>query len=362
LVETGIPPEKILLLTFTRRAAREMLARAQTLLGAAAAQPVVGGTFHSVAYRMIATHAGAVGLPARFGVLDASDAADLIDLLREELGLASGRTRFPQKDTLLALYSRCVNAQQPLSLVLAEHFPWCEDHLDGVRDLFRAYEQRKRELRRLDLDDLLVYWRALARHEVIGRKLGAMFEHVLADEYQDLNRLQVEILRDLRQEQWGLTAVGDDGQAIYGFRAASAEHILRFKDDFPDAAMVTLERNYRSTQPILDLANEVWADAARAYPKRLQAVRDGGGPPQLVYCLDNAGQASEVCDRVLALREEGTPLREQAVLMRAGRHSNELELVASTGPRARCTCPGVRLAARPSGVALVRSSSTSRCL
>jgi DNA helicase-2/ATP-dependent DNA helicase PcrA len=326
LVSQGIPAERIVLLTFTRRAAREMLTRAQALLGSNAPGRVVGGTFHSVGYRLIAAHAATLGLPPGFGVLDAADAADLLDLLREEHGLAAGKERFPRKDTLASIYSRCVNAQQPLSEVLTEQFPWCEHHLDAVAGLFRAYEQRKRDLGRLDLDDLLVYSHALARNELIGRKLGQRFDHILVDEYQDLNRLQVEILRDLRREPRGLTAVGDDAQAIYGFRAASADHVLRFRDDFPDAAMVTLDRNYRSTQPILDLANEVWAAATRSYPKRLHADHEGGAQPQLVHCLDQAQQATEVCDRVLVAHEEGTALREQAVLMRAGRHSNELEL------------------------------------
>ena len=326
LVNEGVPAERIMLLTFTRRAAREMLSRARALLGEKWAGGVTGGTFHSVAYHLIAGHSSALGLPPRFGVLDAGDAADLLNLIREELGFASARSRFPQKETLLSIYSRCVNAQQQLSEVLAAHYPWCEEHLESLSDLFRGYEQRKRQLGRLDLDDLLVYLHALARHEVVGRKLGRMFEHVLADEYQDLNRLQVEIVRDLRREQRGLTAVGDDAQAIYSFRAASAEHILRFSEDFPDATVVTLEQNYRSTQPILDLANEVWADAVWSYPKRLRAVQEGGLKPQLVSCLDQGSQASEVCDQVLTAREEGILLREQAVLMRAGRHSNELEL------------------------------------
>ncbi|MGZ4391987.1 MAG: ATP-dependent helicase, partial [Gaiellaceae bacterium] len=326
LVEQGVPPERVLLLTFTRRAAREMVARARALLSSNAAGSIVGGTFHSVAYRLIAAHAGALELPPRFGVLDAGDAADLLDLLREEQGLADTKRRFPRKATLADIYSRCVNAQQPLSTVLAERFPWCEEHLEELARLFSAYERRKRKLGRLDLDDLLVYWHALVRDERIGGKLEALFEHVLVDEYQDLNALQVAIVRQLRREQRGLTVVGDDAQAIYGFRAASPEHILRFGEDFPDATVVTLERNYRSTQPILELTNEVWAAAPHAYPKRLLADREGGIAPQLVFCLDQAQQASQVCDSILSAREEGIDLREQAVLMRAGRHSNELEL------------------------------------
>ena len=325
LVQSGVAPERIMLVTFTRRAAREMLRRTRTLLGPAFRGELRGGTFHSLGYALIRAHAAALGLPSRFGVLDASDAADLLDLLREEQGLAEGNNRFPRKETLASMYSRCVNAQRPLSEVLAESYPAHEHHLEALANLFRAYGERKRELGRVDLDDLLLYWLALARHEVIGARLGAMFEHVLVDEYQDLNALQVEIVRLLRREQRGLTVVGDDAQAIYGFRAASPEHILRFGDDFPDATLVTLTRNYRSTQPILDLANEVWAEATRSYPKQLRAERDGG-LPQLVYSLDQAQQATEVCERVLALNEEGVPLQEQAVLMRAGWHSNELEL------------------------------------
>jgi ATP-dependent DNA helicase UvrD/PcrA len=326
LVSEGVASERLVLVTFTRRAAREMLKRAKTLLGPDFRGELRGGTFHSLGYTLLRAHAGTLGLPARFGVLDAGDAADLLDLLREELGFAEGKSRFPLKDALASIYSRCVNAQRPLSAVLAESYPAHEHHLEELADLFRAYGARKRELGRVDLDDLLLYWLALARHEVIGPQLAAMFEHILVDEYQDLNSLQVEIVRLLRRDQRGLTVVGDDAQAIYSFRAASPEHILRFDSDFPDATIVTLTRNYRSTQPILDLANEVWAQAAKSYPKQLQAQRDGGLQPQLVYSLDQAQQATEVCERVLALNEEGVPLQEQAVLMRAGWHSNELEL------------------------------------
>jgi ATP-dependent DNA helicase UvrD/PcrA len=326
LIDQGVAPERILLLTFTRRAAREMLTRTRTRLGGHAPGSVIGGTFHSVAYRLIRVHASALGLPTRFTVLDASDAADLLDLLREERGLAAKKTRFPRKATLLDIYSRCVNAQQPLSRVLADSFPAHEDHLEELASLFAAYGDRKRELAALDLDDLLLCWHALACNEVVGRQLGLLFEHLLVDEYQDLNALQVEIVRALRREQRGLTAVGDDAQAIYGFRAASAEHILNFQQHFPDATVVTLERNYRSTQPILDLANEVSAAAARSYPKRLRADREGGTRPQLVYCRDEAQQATEVCERVLDQYEQGTALMQQAVLMRAGHHSALLEL------------------------------------
>jgi ATP-dependent DNA helicase UvrD/PcrA len=178
----------------------------------------------------------------------------------------------------------------------------------------------------LDLDDLLLYWHALACHEVVGAALGAMFEHLLVDEYQDLNALQVEIVRELRRAHRGLTAVGDDAQAIYGFRAASAEHILNFPAHYPDTTVVTLEQNYRSTQPILDLANEVASGATRSYPKQLRTEREGRTRPRAIYCRDQAQQAIEVCERVLAEHEQGTALKQQAALMRAGYHSDLLEL------------------------------------
>jgi DNA helicase-2/ATP-dependent DNA helicase PcrA len=325
-VLAGVPPGRLLLLTFTRRAAREMVARARALMPRNESGSVVGGTFHSVAYQLICRHATAFGLPSRLSVLDAADAADLIDLLREEHGLADGRKRFPRKDTLLDLYSRCVNAQRQLSQVVAELFPWCEDHVEEIGRVFRAYGERKRQLALLDYDDLLIYWHALARDPVVGADLAGLFDQVLVDEYQDLNALQVEIVRELRREQRGLTVVGDDAQAIYGFRAASAEHILNFTNHFPDATVITLERNYRSTQPVLDLANVIAAGAMRAYPKRLRAVREGGSLPALVYCRDTLQEAVEVCTRVLDQYEQGTPLREQAVLMRAGHNSDALEL------------------------------------
>src|SRR3954452_2771508 len=233
LVSEGVPSERILLLTFTRRAAREMLQRARALVPASAR--VLGGTFHSVAHRLVRRHASALGLPPGFGVLDAGDAADLLDLLREEAGHAAARTRFPRKGTLLDIYSRTVNAQRPLSEVVAEHFPWCEEHREAISALLKAYTARKRSLGVVDLDDLLLFWRALAADRVIGPALAANFDHVLVDEYQDVNGLQVDIVRALAGFVAAVTAVGDDFQAIYGFRSASAAHILDFPEHFPAA-------------------------------------------------------------------------------------------------------------------------------
>src|SRR3954463_5860081 len=324
LVASGVPSERILLLTFTRRAARELLQRARALVPASSR--VLGGTFHSVAHRLVRRHAAALGLPPGFGVLDAGDAADVLDLLREEHGQAAARTRFPRKGTLLDVYSRTVNAQQPLSGVLAEHFPWCEEQHEEISALFRAYTARKRALGVIDLDDLLLSWRALARDEVIGPRLAAGFDHVLIDEYQDVNGLQVDLARAMGGYGACVTAVGDDFQAIYGFRSASAEHILDFPSQHPGSRVVTLERNYRATQPLLDAANALAAQAPRSFPKRLRADREGGVRPAVIHCRDQSAQAEQVCDRVLQDREQGAALRAQAVLMRTSHDSDLLEL------------------------------------
>ena len=324
LVSEGSPSERILLLTFTRRASREMLQRARGLVPASSR--VLGGTFHSVAHRLVRRHAAALGLPGGFGVLDAGDAADVLDLLRSEHGHSQARTRFPKKGTLLDIYSRTVNAQAPLSGVLEEFFPWCSEHREPISVLFRAYTARKRELGVCDLDDLLLFWRALARDEVIGPRIAAAFDHVLIDEYQDVNGLQVDIARSLGDAGPAITAVGDDFQAIYGFRSASAAHILDFPSHFPETRVVTLERNYRSTQPVLDAANELAAQASRAFPKRLRADRAGGVRPRVVWVRDEAAQAEEVCERILEAREQGMELRAQAVLARTSHDSDLLEL------------------------------------
>ena len=328
LLAEGVPAERILLLTFTRRAAREMVDRARVLAERAVpnAGRVTGGTFHSVAHRMVRLHASSLGLGPGFGVLDAADAADLLDFVRQEHGHAASRRRFPRAQTMLDIYSRTVNAQTPLEEVLTESFPWCEEHRDALAETFRAYGARKRALALLDLDDLLLYWRALATDEVIGPRMAGTFDHVLVDEYQDVNGLQVDIVQSLRLQQPGVTVVGDDFQAIYGFRAASARHILEFPDHFPEVHTVTLERNYRSSTPILAIANALSRQDRVGFPKQLWTERDGGQPPELVFARDEGEQAGEACERVLAAREEGMELREQAVLFRTGHDSDVLEL------------------------------------
>jgi DNA helicase-2/ATP-dependent DNA helicase PcrA len=328
LLTEGVPAERILLLTFTRRAAREMIERTQALVARVGptAGRVMGGTFHSVGHRLVRRHASSLGLAPGFGVLDAGDASDLLDLVRQEQGHSGGPRRFPRAQTMLDIYSRTVNAQKPLEGILAESFPWCEEHLAALGEIFRAYGARKRALGVLDLDDLLIYWRALASDDVIGPALADSFDHVLVDEYQDVNGLQVEIVKGLSVGKPGVTVVGDDFQAIYGFRSASAHHILDFPEQFTGTRTVTLERNYRSTAPILAVANAVSEQDHLGFPKKLWTERDGGQRPELVFPRDENEQAGEVCDRVLAAREEGMELRTQVVLFRTGHDSDQLEL------------------------------------
>jgi DNA helicase-2/ATP-dependent DNA helicase PcrA len=335
LAVTGTPPERLLLLTFTRRAARSMLARTDALLAPAGVpRPtsgrVVGGTFHAVAHRTLRRCAGSIGLDDGFSVLDTADAADVIDLVREEQGAAttSGR-RFPRKATLLDLYSRAVNTSRPLSEVMAETTPWCLDQVEAVAAICRAYVARKRAIGALDFDDLLLCWRAALADDRLGPRLARDYDHVLVDEYQDVNALQVDILRRLRADDSRLTVVGDDAQAIYGFRAATARHILDFPEVFAPATTIVLETNYRSSQQVLDVANALSDEAPAGFTARLHSARPPGQQPELVRCSDEDAQVDAVCRRILDHREAGIALREQAVLVRAAHHSSLLELELS---------------------------------
>ena len=328
LIEDGVPPERILLLTFTRRAAAEMLRRAGSLVDHTATGRVWGGTFHSIANRLLRRNASIVGLDDGFTVLDQGDVAGLFGLLRAELGFAEAKTRFPRKETIAAIYSRAVNAQEKLTQVLDERFPWCRDHADELKELFRQYTARKRRHNVVDFDDLLLYWRALLESPAAG-SIQQLFDHVLVDEYQDTNRIQADILRLLCGPDGNLTVVGDDAQSIYSFRAATVENMTEFPDVFPSATTVKLEQNYRSTPQILDAANAVIAEAEDTFPKELWSGRPAGARPSLVTCVDEATQADYVCDNVLAMRELGIPLLDQAVLFRTGHHSDGLEIELS---------------------------------
>jgi DNA helicase-2/ATP-dependent DNA helicase PcrA len=317
----------VLLLTFTRRAARQMMSRAQVRVRARGRVRLVGGTFHSFAHHTLRRHAAHLALPEGFSVIDAADAADVFDLVREEQGWATRKDRrLPRKATLLNLYSRAVNAQRRLSDVIADDAPWAIDVKDEIAEVCRGYVDRKRALGLLDFDDLLLWHRAALVDDGLGPRLAGAFDHVLVDEYQDVNELQVDILRALRRDDPRVTVVGDDAQAIYGFRSASARHLLEFDADFQGAHTIVLHRNYRSSQAICDAANAVAEDAPVGFRARLVADQPAGPRPELVQCHDEDAQVEAVCDRILEAREEGIRLRDQAVLIRANHHSALLEL------------------------------------
>jgi DNA helicase-2/ATP-dependent DNA helicase PcrA len=329
LVEVGVAPERVLLVTFSRRAADELVRRLGHLVGPEVARRVHAGTFHALAHRLLRQHSTALGLGDGFSVIDQGDSSDLMHLARQTVGAASAdevRRRFPRKDTLVAIYSRVVNAGEPLGAVLRRSFPWVQEHEATIAQIFDTYTQRKRYHGLLDFDDLLLYWRAAAADPITGPALAGAYDHVLVDEYQDTNRIQAEILRSLRHGGRAVTVVGDDAQAIYAFRAATVRNMLDFPAQFAGATVITLERNYRSTQPILDLANAVLAGAAEGYAKQLWTAERGGAPPVLATCPDEAAQADAVADVILEHHESGVPLREQAVLFRSAHHSALLEV------------------------------------
>jgi DNA helicase-2/ATP-dependent DNA helicase PcrA len=329
LIAGGARPERILLLTFTRRAASEMRSRVDGILrrmeGGLTGRQVWGGTFHAIAARLLRIHAEAIGLPPSFTIMDRGDAEDMLNVCRTELGLARTDRRFPQKATCLDVYSRCVNASEPLAEALARRFPWCVEHAEDLKRLFAAYTDCKEAHAVLDYDDLLLFWHALLFDEVAGARLRERFDHVLVDEYQDTNSLQADIVRLLRPDGRGVTVIGDDAQAIYGFRAGTVRNILDFPARFPGSQVVTLERNYRSTSGILAATNALTAEAAKRHDKALWTERNGD-KPVLVTCRDEEEQAAYVAERVLEQREQGLALKRQAVLFRSGHHSAALEL------------------------------------
>src|SRR5690242_18147702 len=339
LVIHGVDPARIMMLTFTRRAAIEMRRRAFELAKSALSETLGGvsqsilqrmswaGTFHSLGNRLLRHYARHLKLDPQFSVLDRGDSADLMDSLRQELGLAQKEQRFPRKDTCLQIYSHRVNTQRPLKDTLEAQFPWCAQWESELTRLYRAYVERKQHDSLLDYDDLLLYWQIMMSHPRLAAHVGGHFDHVLVDEYQDTNKLQAEILHALKPDGAGLAVVGDDAQAIYSFRAAAVENILGFPDRFtPRAEVITLAQNYRSTQQVLDVANAVMAEAPRQHRKHLLSSRGEGPRPRLVTVEDLQAQAECVCGEVLKRREANVPLRKQAVLFRSSSHSDVLEV------------------------------------
>ena len=339
LIVNGADPRRILMMTFSRRAAGEMARRVERI-----ARKVMGdhaavmtdaltcgltwaGTFHGIGARLLRDYAGQIGLDPAFTIHDREDSADLINLARHELGFSRTEARFPTKGTCLAIYSRCINAEAEIEQVLGKSFPWCAGWAAELKQLFAAYVEAKQRQNILDYDDLLLYWAQTVSDPLLAQDIGGRFDHVLVDEYQDTNRLQSSILLALKPAGEGLTVVGDDAQSIYSFRAATVRNILDFPGQFtPPARIVTLDRNYRSTQTILAAANGVIELASERFTKNLWTERTSSAKPQLVAVRDEADQARYIVERVLEHREAGTVLKQQAVLFRTSHHSGPLEV------------------------------------
>ena len=335
LIINGADPRRILLLTFSRRAAAEMARRvghitAQVFRERAMALTEAiawSGTFHAVGARLLREHAEHIGLDRAFTIHDREDSADLLNLIRHDLGYSKTEKRFPAKGTCLAIYSRAVNAESPLDDVLQSAFPWCAGWEAELRALFSAYVEAKQHQHVLDYDDLLLYWSHMMAEPAIAAEVSSRFDHVLVDEYQDTNRLQAAILLALKPNGRGLTIVGDDAQSIYSFRAATVRNILDFPGQFsPRADVITLEQNYRSTRPILAAANAVIEFADERFTKNLWSDRASAERPQLVSVADEIGQARYAVEQILHNRETGIALKAQAVLFRASHHSGPLEV------------------------------------
>jgi DNA helicase II / ATP-dependent DNA helicase PcrA len=344
LLAAGTRPDRVLLLTFTRRASSEMLKRVESILmscpAAAGGLPagrarhpalsrLWGGTFHSVANRLLHLYSRSVGLGESFTVLDRSDAEDLLNEVRSDLGLDRGEVRFPKKGTCLSIYSRCLNAQQTVEEALKQHFPWCMGYPEQLKKLFGQYTLRKQQQNVLDYDDLLLYWFHLMQDPSLAREVSGRFDAVLVDEYQDTNLLQATILQKLCPAGRGLTVVGDDAQSIYSFRAATVHNILQFTEHYPGATVLKLEQNYRSVQPILDATNAVIALCPKRHEKELFSTRLSRQKPRLVTLCDEDQQSDHVIRRILEHCEAGIALRKQAVLFRAAHHSDALEVELS---------------------------------
>jgi DNA helicase II / ATP-dependent DNA helicase PcrA len=325
IIDDGVDPSRVLLLTFTRRAASEMIARVAAVSTDRAASRVWGGTFHSTANRLLRNFGQSAGLSAGFTVLDQSDSTDLMGIVRTDEGFGERGMRFPRKETVAGIYSRMVSSQAKLADVLETDYPWCADHQDDLRTIFTSYTTRKRAHQVLDYDDLLLFWRGLTVSPV-GDAMRDLFDHILIDEYQDTNPIQADIVRGMCRPDTDLCAVGDDAQAIYGFRAATVANMWEFADRFPGATRVTLEQNYRSTMPILNVANAVLSQSDEHFSKELWSGRRQGLTPTLATHHDEGAQSTSVATAVLDARERGMDLREQAVLFRAGHHADGLEL------------------------------------
>jgi Superfamily I DNA and RNA helicases len=325
LIEIGVKPESVLLLTFTRRAATSMLTRAAALADARC-QRVSGGTFHALGHSVLRKFAEQAGVQRNFTVLDQSDTEDLIDLMRRQIKLAKGE-HFPRKRTIATIFSMMVNKVIPLKTVLNQEYPQFLDQKKSLEALFRAFEDFKRAKQMLTYDDLLVRFKeGLEQSEQMREQLGDQYRYIMVDEYQDTNKLQAQIVKLMTTRHDNVAVVGDEFQSIYSFRGASHRNMLEFPKLFSKARIIKLEENYRSTQPILNVANSIMEDVKESYKKRLFSTIDGGELPVVVSAHDENEQSRFVAQRIDELREQGTPLSEMAVLFRSSSHSFDLEI------------------------------------
>ena len=329
LVEQGVDPQQILLLTFTRRAAQEMLARASGILDDRCAQ-VAGGTFHSFANRILRRYPERLGLLPNFTIMDQADAASAMGVIRTRLGLNKADQRFPRKQTLRAIHSARINKGLDLETILYDEYPHFLEYGGQIQQVLSEYDRYKHSLSLLDFDDLLVYLRdLLAGHEDLRGRLSDQYPYIMVDEYQDTNLLQAEIIQYLTQRHQNIMVVGDDSQSIYAFRGANFKNIINFPRVFPGTRVITLEQNYRSSQPILDLTNQVIRSAAEKFDKELFTQVPGTRRPCYVEVYNENGQSKYVVEEIARLQREGVPLDEIAVLFRSGWHSNDLEVELS---------------------------------
>ncbi len=326
MIEEGIDPASLLLLTFTRRAAEEMIQRAEALMGGRC-DKVTGGTFHFFANTVLRRYASLLGFANAFTILDRTDSEDAINLLRSDMGLNKKERRFPRKQTIAKIISLAANKMTSVAEVLDSQFPYLFSELDELSQIAEYYLQYKRERSLLDYDDLLTYLCELLRtHTEVAERLSHTHRYIMVDEYQDTNRLQAEIVRLLAHSHNNVMAVGDDAQSIYSFRGATVRNIFEFPDLFPNTKVIKLEENYRSTQPILDLSNEIIVQAKESYTKNLFTKKGRGFQPALIEADGESYQSRFVAQKILELREEGVPLTEMAVLFRASFHSFDLEI------------------------------------
>jgi len=326
LVAQGVPPEKILLLTFTRKAGREMIERAGALLKMDC-DKIMGGTFHSLCQHMLRFYGYLLGYKPNFTILDRSDAEDLINLLRNSLGLAERKRRFPKKDTLASIYSKVINQQKTLEEILSYEYPQFLDHYYEIERLWIEYVNYKKEHQLMDYDDLLLNWlEVLKNFSEVRKEISKKFEFIMVDEYQDTNSLQGEIIKYMGETHKNVMVVGDDSQSIYGFRGANFRNIFEFPKLFPDTKIIKLEQNYRSTQSILDLANVIISNSKIKYTKTLFTLKKEGKKPVLFKAKDETESSKFVVDKILELRENGIKLSQMAVLFRSAYHSFDLEV------------------------------------